>query len=158
MKRNRNGSKRRRQSIQPYTYDQARRVLPYLRSIVGSVREHHLEMQGHQRAARRLAERPGRPDRTTLLAQAEETHAAQAAEERLHAALEELHPLDIYCLDPVRGEALVPFAHDEQLAWFIFDHFDSESFRFWRYQSDPLDTRRPLAAIREDLRGTKAKS
>jgi hypothetical protein len=40
----------------------------------------------------------------------------------------------------------VPFVHDEQLAWYIFDLFDAPAFRFWRFQSDPEDTRRPITS------------
>ncbi len=47
-------------------------------------------------------------------------------------------------LDPVHGQALVPFVHEEQLAWYVFDLFDPQPLRFWRFQSDPDETRRPL--------------
>ena len=43
MKRNRKGSKQRRQTIQVWTYDQARQVLPYVESIMRSLRERQLE-------------------------------------------------------------------------------------------------------------------
>jgi hypothetical protein len=54
----------------------------------------------------------------------------------------ELNRLDVYSLDPVQGLALIPFVREEQLAWFIFDLFDPEPLRFWRFQDDPLDARR----------------
>ena len=66
------------------------------------------------------------------------------ARDRYREAEEELHRLDVYCLDPIRGEGVIPFAHAEQLAWFLFDLFDSPPIRFWRYHSDPLDVRRPI--------------
>jgi hypothetical protein len=62
-------------------------------------------------------------------------------------AAEELAELDVYSLDPLKGQALVPFVHDEQLAWYIFDLFDAEPIRAWRYQSDPEHTRRKLPAL-----------
>jgi hypothetical protein len=149
MNRNRKGSRRRRQTIQPYTFSQAQRVLPYLRSIVRSLRDSQLALQTEQVTARRLAERPGRPDRGTLIALDNARRAEATAEAERDAALEELHTLDIYCLDPVRGEALIPFEHDKQLAWYVFDLFDDAPFRFWRLHSDPLDTRRPIADVQE---------
>ena len=48
--------------------------------------------------------------------------------------------------DPGRGVALVPFLQDNQPAWYVFDLFDSQPIRSWRYQSDPEATRRPLTA------------
>lgn len=154
MNGNRKTSKRKKQTIQPWTYEQAQRVLPYLRSIVGSLREHRVEALAHHRKAKEIAERPGRPDRSTIIAGDEALRKARAAEERFDAALEELHTLDIYCLDPVRGEALIPFVQDEQLAWYIFDLFDESPFRFWRFHSDPLETRRPIAETWSDSAGT----
>lgn len=146
MKRNRNGSRKRRESIQVWTYDQARRVLTYVASIMRSLREHHLEAQQHRVLADRLAKRPGRPDRAAIL---NHTHALQTvkeAEERFHEALDELHTLDVYCLDPVAGLALIPFARENRLAWFIFDLFEeSDPIRFWRFHQDPLETRRPIS-------------
>lgn len=71
------------------------------------------------------------------LLQTEEEHAT---------ALEELDSLDIQLLDAVGGQALVPFVHDDQLAWYVFDLFDSQPIRSWRFQSDPDETRRKLTA------------
>jgi hypothetical protein len=146
VKRYRNGSKKRSESIQVWTYEQARRVLPYVASIMRSLREHCLEAQQQHLNAHRLSERPGRPNRTAILAQTTMVDAARDAEERFHEALDELHTLDIYCLNPVAGLALIPFAKDDRLAWFVFDLFDSsDPIRFWRYHQDSLETRRPLA-------------
>jgi hypothetical protein len=147
MNRNRKGSRRRRQTIQPYTYRQAQSVLPYLRSVVRSLRDAQLALQTEQLTASRLADRPGRPDRGSLIALENARRAALSAETERDAALEELHTLDVYCLDPVRGEALVPFEHGGELAWYVFDLFDDEPFRFWRLHSDPLETRRPIAEV-----------
>ena len=61
-------------------------------------------------------------------------------------ALEELAELDVQPLDPGQGTAPVPFVHDDQLAWYVFDLFDSQPIRSWRYQSDPDETRRKLTA------------
>ena len=46
-------------------------VSPYVASIMGSLREHGLDVLRHQLAARRLAAKSGRPSRDTLLAQEE---------------------------------------------------------------------------------------
>jgi hypothetical protein len=145
MNGNRKTSKRKKETIQPWTYEQALGVLPYLGSVVRSLREHRLEAVIRHREAKAIAGRPGRADRATIIAQEDAAKAARAADEQFEAALEELHQLDIYCLDPIRGEALVPFVHDNQLAWYIYDVFDEEPFRFWRYHSDPLEARRPIA-------------
>jgi hypothetical protein len=144
MKRNQKESKPRRQILQVWTHEQARAALPYIASVLRSLREHKLEAQAHQLTAVRLDERPGRPDRERIIAREEALKAAHKAEERFQEALDELQTLDVYCLDPIAGQALVPFVHDDQLAWYVYDLFDNEPLRFWRFHSDPLEMRRPL--------------
>jgi hypothetical protein len=147
MNRNHKKAKQDKDSIQVWTYVQAKQVLPFLASVMRSVREHRLEALRHGLRARRLARRPGRPNRTTLIAQEENLRGARQAHDRYHEALEELQELGIYCVDPLQGAALVPFLHEQQLAWFVYDLFDSEPFRFWRYHTDALETRRLIAEV-----------
>jgi hypothetical protein len=144
VKRNRKEAKRRQQTIQVWTYEQARRVLPYVASIMRSLREHRLEAKKQRLTAQRLASQPGRPGRTNLIAHEQAVREASEAEDRFHEALEELHVLDIYCLDAIQGQALIPFAQEDQLAWFVFNLFESDGLQFWRYHQDPLETRRPI--------------
>ncbi len=144
MNRNRRGAKARRQMLRLWTYQQALTALPYVSSVVRSLREHWLEMQRYQDAFRRLEKQTGRPDRTVLIAQQEARHQADEASNRFEQALEELQSLDIYCLDPNRGEALIPFVQGEQLAWYVYDLFEEPSLGHWRFHSDPFETRRPI--------------
>ena len=144
MNRHRKKAKGSRMKLRVYTHAEAVGALPYIASVVRSLRDHRLEANRHQLTARRLADRPGRPDRETILAHEHAVREAQRAEELFNEAQEELHRLDVYSLDAVAGMALVPFVHENQLSWFVFDLFDSEPLRFWRYQSDPLETRRPV--------------
>jgi hypothetical protein len=111
-------------------------------------------MLAQQRILQRLESQPGKPDRDTLIAQQEARASADRSEAQFNHAAEELHELDIFSLDPLQGQALVPFVHNEQLAWYIFDLFDTQPFRFWRYQSDPDETRRPLTARQKGLSGS----
>jgi len=122
-------------------------AVPFLGSVVRSLREHALEALAQRRRLQKLANKPGRPTRSDLIAQQDAEYAARRAEEDFRAAHAELQALDIFSLDPLQGTALVPFIHDDQLGWYIFDLFDSQPFRFWRLQSDPEDTRRHLAAL-----------
>jgi hypothetical protein len=146
VKRQPKGAKQRSETIHVWTYAQAQAATPYIASVVRSIREHALEALSQQRLARRLADRPGRPDRAAIIEQQEAEAAARRADEQFQDAVNELQDLDIYCLDPLQGQVLVPFVHDEQLAWYIFDLFDTPPFRFWRFQSDPDDTRRPITS------------
>lgn len=152
MKRNK-GAPRRRQSIPVWTYDQAVKAVPYLTSVMQTVREYRIESQRHDREARRLAALPGRPDRSAIIAHQDALREAGLADRRFSEAVDELEAMGVYCLEPLRGEALIPFAHGDQLAWFVFDMFDSEPLRHWRYHTDPLETRRPIGQIEVDLRG-----
>ena len=86
-----------------------------------------------------------------MIAEQETKHDLGRAEHDFQDAADELQALDVYTLDPVRGQALIPFVYDEQLAWYIFDVFDANPFRCWRFQSDPDETRRPLTSKQHGL-------
>jgi hypothetical protein len=144
MSRNPNGAKRRRPTLRVWSYTQAEAAVPYLRSVLRSLREHALEALAWRRRLARLAATPGRPDRAALIEKAEaERHLHEAENHARHAA-DELADLDVLPLDAINGQALLPFVHDDQLAWYVFDLFDSPPLRSWRFQSDPDETRRPI--------------
>jgi hypothetical protein len=137
-----------------WTYAETAATLPYLRSIARSLREHWLEWQRQHLRVRRLDEQPGRPGRQALLLRAEASEEAERAEERFEEALKELLALGAYSLDPTKGLVLIPFRQRAQLAWFVFDLFAPQGVEGWRFQSDPLTTRRPLAEIVDDRPGS----
>jgi hypothetical protein len=145
MNRPPNKSKKIPKAIRLWTLAQARSAVPYIRSVMTSLRAHRLDVQGHRRRARLLARRPGRPDRAALIEQEDTLQEARRAHERFGEALQELSDLDIYCVDPLGGLALIPFVQKEKLAWMVFDLFGDDVLGSWRYHDDPLDTRRPIA-------------
>ena len=147
MPSNRKETKRRKRTIRVWTFDEATAAAPYIASVVRSLRDHWLDASAKHQLAARLDARPGRPDRAMMIAKAEAIRDAQEAETRYLDARDELTALDIYCIEPARAEAMVAFLHENQLAWFVFELFDSRHIRFWRYHSDPLDTRRPIGDV-----------
>ena len=147
MKRNPRRTRREPQALRLWNYDQARTAAPYIASIVRSLREHTLDLQGWRRRLDVLSARPGRPDRKLLIAIDEAKSELAAAEKNAQEALDELQELDISPHDILHGQVLVPFAQDDQLAWYIFDLFAPHHFQAWRYQSDPESTRRRLPAV-----------
>jgi hypothetical protein len=153
MKRNK-GVKQSRDTLQVWSLNQARAAIPYLSSVLRSMREHALQSLAASHKARRLAEKPGRSTRTDLIAWQEAEREARHAESLFQEAAGELEELDVFTLDPVRGQALIPFVQEEQLAWYIFDLFDNKPFRFWRFQTDPDDTRRPITPTQQGWTGT----
>jgi hypothetical protein len=156
MSRYPNKSKKERHLIRTWTYARAQAALPYVRSVMQSLRDHRLQAQTLDLQARRLADRPGRPDRAGLIAREETLRAAHAEEQRFDDALLELGKLDVYCIDPINGVALIPFVHQEQLAWFVFDLFSETMLDSWRYHEDPLETRRPIAEVADQPPSTLA--
>jgi len=139
-------ARRSRQALRLWTFDQAQAAAPYLGSIVRSLREHALDIQNLRRRLTALEELPGRPIRKTLILQEETKRLLHRAEDEHASALAELEALDIQLLDAIKGQALIPFVHDDQLAWYVFDLHDSQPIRGWRYQTDPDETRRKLTA------------
>ena len=130
----------------PWTFAEAQAAVPYLSSVARSLREHYLARLAKGRDVRQLTERRGRPDRTALIEEQEARRDLREAEQDYQDALEELSELNVQSLDPVGGLVLVPFVYADQLAWYVFDLFDSQPIGWWRYQSDPEETRRPLTA------------
>jgi hypothetical protein len=153
MKRNK-GAKKTRDTLQVWSLNQARAAIPYLSSVLRSMREHVLVALAANHRAKRIATKPGRTTRLDMVAIHEAEHEARQAEARFQEAAGELEEIDVFTLDPVRGQALIPFVQDEQLAWYIFDLFDNKPFRFWRFQSDPEDTRRPITPTQQGWTGT----
>ncbi len=79
--------------LRPWKYTEAVKALPYLRSIVRSLREHWLEAQRGRLQLRRLDARPGRPDRQALILRAEASRNAELAQIHFNEALRELQAL-----------------------------------------------------------------
>ena len=129
-----------------WTLEEAQAAVPYLSSVARSLCEHYLEILAKRREVQLLAERHGRPDRQALIEEQEARRDLEKAEQDYQDALEELGELNVYLHDPGQGVALVPFIQDDQSAWYVFDLFDSQPIRSWRYQSDPEETRRALPA------------
>lgn len=144
MNPNSKGARRPQKGLRLWTLARAHKALPYVAPVLRSLREHWLEMRSHRRRARRLALRRGRPDTATLIAQQEAQNEATRASTAYADALRELQALEITCVDPVRGEALFPISHKKKLAWLLYDLFDEQPLRFWRYQEDTADVRRPV--------------
>ena len=65
MKRNHKRPKKQRHTIQVWAHDQVQAALPYIASVMQSVREHRLEGQRLHLQAKRLAYKPGRSTRAT---------------------------------------------------------------------------------------------
>lgn len=134
------------QPIQVWTLAQARAARPYIATLVRSLRENSLDVIARRREVAVLNNKQGRPDRQALINLQDCQAEVRRAEDRMQEDAAELAALDVYSHDVVKGQALIPFVHDEQLAWYIFDLFEGDPFHFWRFQSDPEETRRPLTS------------
>lgn len=144
MKRRHRNKKRPTRLIRLWTQGEADKVVPYLRSIVGSLREHWLTWQSHQRDVARLEQAAGPRGRDRILAETAARDSSERAEARFHDALGELSKIDVFLTDPVQGLALIPFRKEDDLAWFVYDQFDKRGLVGWRLHEDPLEQRRPL--------------
>jgi hypothetical protein len=146
MSRKPSGAERKAKLVRIWTYDQIRNAAPYIKSVLASIREHQLEAQAQLSRAVRLEASPGRSDRDRLIALAEARQAGARAREARGRDEEELNAVDVFCLDPIRGEAVVPFVEAKQLAWYFFDLFEDNPVRFWRFQNDDETMRRPIVS------------
>lgn len=152
MKRSRSG-KRSSQKVKFWTYTEAMKALPYVQAILRSMRDHVLEANQADAQARRVADKHGRPTRTDLIALQGHQRDAERSRDRYQEDLEELLELGVGCLDPIRGEALFPFIYDEQVAWYVSPLFEGGPIQWWRFDSDPVETRR---VVFSSLKGASA--
>ena len=147
MKRRRRTKRGTLRAIRLWTYPEAAKALPYLRSITNSLRDHWLELQSKQLAARRLSD-VRKPSRHERIALADTQNDLSSAGDKFETALAELMEHDVFLLDPIQGLSLIPFQENEELAWYVFDLFDEHGLKEWRYHKDPLETRRPVPQVR----------
>jgi hypothetical protein len=147
MKRRHRNKKRSTRVIRLWTQEEAEKVIPYLRSVMGSLREQWLKVQSAKREAALLSARQHPLKRDQILTQQFLAADQGQAEDRFDDALAELAGVDVFLLDPVKGLALIPFRKDDELAWFVFDQFDQRGVSAWRFHQDSLDQRRPLALL-----------
>ena len=127
-----------------WTYEAARRAVPYLRAVVRSLREHWLHLQSARRQIEQLDSHPGRPDRQILIRRTLAVNELDQADIELEETFDELKAIDVDCLDPAQGLALIPFGKGDELAWYEFDLFSPQGLEAWRFHGDPLEKRRPL--------------
>jgi hypothetical protein len=151
MKRRQRHKERPVRVVRLWTRDEAEKALPYLRSIIASLREHWLSWQSHERDLGLLEQRKTGKPRDRLLAEQTAQDSCERSAQRFQDALGELSKIDVFLLDPVQGQALIPFRREDELAWFVFDNFDKKGLVGWRYQQDPIDKCRPLSPVKDSM-------
>ena len=143
MKRN-PGKKRKQQLIQVWSYDQTIKALPYLLEVIRSLRENYLAMQFANHRLNKIGQRLGRPDRSVFIAKQEAQSDSETASSKYNQDVAELESMGMFVASPANGVVAIPFIEEEQLAWFILELYHEDHVVGWRYQSDPLDTRRAI--------------
>ncbi|MFO0881433.1 MAG: DUF2203 family protein [Gemmataceae bacterium] len=139
-------ARRSRPSLRLWSYEKAMAAVPYLSSVLRSLRELALDIQVLRQRLKHFDDLHGRPTRKTIIAHEETRRDLAHREQDYEHALAELEAIDVHLVDATRGLALIPFIHDDQQAGFIFDLFDSQPIRSWRYDSDPEEMRRKVSA------------
>jgi len=134
-------------AMQLWTYSQARKAVAYLRSILKSLRNDWLEMQQGLRRLQRIDAGHGRADRQSLIERHETGRDFELAKAHFEETWEELTAVNVYCLDPALGLAMLPFRQGDELAWFVFDLFSDDGVESWRFHADPFEKRRSMAEM-----------
>lgn len=146
MKRRRERS-RRVNTLRLWDWSEATRAVPYLHSVIGSLREHWLEVTNAERRLDRLDQQKGLPNRQQLMDRHGIDDELARARSKFDDALAELNGIDVFLLDAVQGLALIPFRKEDDLAWYVFDHFAPRGLTGWRYHHDPIEECRPLNTL-----------
>lgn len=134
-------------NLRLWSLPDAQKVVPYVRSLMQSLREGWLNLRQAQESVQRAKARPGRPNRDLIIQMEESQRDVERAEAELQDIVADMMALSAYCVDPVAGLAVIPFLRGQELAWYVFDLFDEKGIIAWRLYSDPLETRRPLADL-----------
>jgi hypothetical protein len=151
MKRRHRDKQRSMRAVRLWTQEEAQKAVPYLRSVIASVREHWVSWRSHERDVALLERRRGGKQRDRLLAEQAANTSREVAQQRFQDALAELSKIDVFLLDPVQGLALIPFRREDELAWFVFDLFEKKGLVGWRLQQDPLERCRPLNLVNASI-------
>jgi len=147
MKPRRERSKKRMRVMTLWNWSDVLKAVPYLHSIVGSLREHWLDVLNVKNKIAKAAAQPGLPKRQQLIEEKVHNDDHHAAQTKFEDALDELNQIDVFLLDPVRGLAMIPFRKEDDLAWYVFDHFATRGVIGWRLHNDPIEKCRPLDLI-----------
>lgn len=145
--KSRRDSARRLRVLHLWTLPEVHKAVPYLRSVVASLREHWLEVLNTQRRAELGAKHPNAKQRAGLLAMEKVEDERSRAQQQFDDALEELNRIDVFLLDAVQGLVLIPFRKGDDLAWFVFDQFTTSGLVGWRNHNDPMEERRDLGSL-----------
>jgi len=139
----------RMQVMHLWDWSEVTKAVPYLRSVVGSLREHWLEVLNAQRQLDRSAKPKAPAKRQQLLEKQTRQDERRRAQAKFDDALEELNHVGVFLLDPVKGLALIPFRKEDERAWYVFDHFASRGLIGWRHDNDAIEACRPLSLLQK---------
>ena len=157
MKSRRKRSKRMK-VLHLWSWSEAMKAVPYLHSIVGSLREHWLDVLNAQRKLD-LADRLKKPAKRQQILEREMLEDdLERGQEKFNDALHELNGIDVFLLEPVRGLALIPFRKEDDLAWYVFDHFAPPGVVGWRYHNDAIEECKPLSLLPGAIIGDPVKN
>ncbi|MGE5195507.1 MAG: hypothetical protein ACM3U2_23690 [Deltaproteobacteria bacterium] len=149
MKKQRKQAAEQTITLRLWTYAGAMKAVPYIRSLVQSLRDAWLELRTAQTHAERFKARPGRADRNLLIQLEESDRRLQQAAVKVEEIVNEMMALSAFGVDPAAGLAVIPFFRGDVLAWFVFDLFDPRGLIAWRMHSDAQETRRPLSDLEQ---------
>ena len=138
-------------ALRLWSWDEVIKAAPYLRSVIGSVREHWLEVLAAQRRLDQSTQQKSPLKREQIIEHEARSDERQQAQEKFDDALEELNGVEVFLLDPVQGLTLIPFRKGDDLAWYFFDHFSSDGVIGWRYHHDPIEECRPLSLLSDAI-------
>src|SRR4051812_11217642 len=82
--------------IRLWTYGQADKALPYLRSITASLRQHWLDARSRKGELERMEKKLGPLGRDALVAKADAEEAHSRSEEAFSESLQELMSMDVF--------------------------------------------------------------
>ncbi len=134
--------------LKVYSYDEALKMVPLLKSIVTSIREHWIEWQQNRRQLEKLEKNSTLSKREKILQHGMLSEGEHRLETEFFDSLAELNKFDVYLYDPVQGSAMIPIRQNDELAWIVLEAYSDAGLSGWRFHKDPLEERRSLEEVR----------
>lgn len=150
MKRN-PGKKRKQQFVQVWSFNQTVKALPYLLEVLRSLREDYLAMRFAKHRSLKIDQCKKRLDRSAFIAKQEAQIESDLASSKYAQDVAEFESMGIFVVSPENAIVAIPFIEEDQLAWFILDLFEKDYIVAWRFQSDPLETRRSILPKHKEI-------
>jgi hypothetical protein len=134
-----------------WTVEEVRNVLPLVRSIILSIREHLITANGFF-CRRRKIEKADKLSRDDMVLASNLANDEEYEDQKIEEALKELSDLGAYCVNPSRAIVAFRFlkksmdnGRKKRTAWILYSPYGEELY--WRFNGESEDIRHDIKEL-----------